>query len=134
MKKLVTLLFAASVVISGCEKKCDEPGYYENCNEWRDAITGTWQGQANCGGLVTSKTDNITKGGNLTTILWAEGFSATLTSGDSFVIPQQTVYDPQGQTTIQYSGFGTYSETQLNYTLYATQGSQNITCTLSAGR
>ncbi|MCF8460468.1 MAG: hypothetical protein K9G46_07070 [Flavobacteriales bacterium] len=134
MKKLIYLLAVASVAISGCKKECTDPGFYKNCDEWRDAITGTWNGQANCGGTVVAKTDYISNGGSITTILWSEGFTANLTSGNSFVIPQQTVYDPEGQTTIQYSGFGTYSSTALNYTLYAQQGSQSITCTQSAGR
>jgi hypothetical protein len=126
MKKLFVFLVTA-VAFSACQK-CDEPGYYSDCTEWRDAITGTWTGQVNCSGNVTIKTDEIINGGTTTSVLWSDGFRGELVSGNELVIQPQTVNG------IEYSGFGMYSETELNYQLNAIQNGQTVTCYFSAGR
>ena len=114
MKKVILSLCLFTLLITGCQKECDQWHEGTNCKtEVRAKFLGSFTGNNSILGQITIP---VTTYGTVNQI-WLDGIYGTLTSASgSFTVPLQSVY--QGGQSLSIYGSGIVTRNSLTLTTY----------------
>ncbi len=127
MNKFFSIILIGSIAFAnvGCNEECEEWHEGDDCVEMREKFFGTYigvytqNGQTSNGGIEISE-----HSGGVDKMSVYSDNTFVLTGSNSFDIPLQNVYDPQGTYSIE--GNGSLSGNQLSFNVTQTANGQTV--------